>query len=159
MLRRLAIGAFVVLLSASAFAGPEARDGGAAATTTTTDMDPAVELVRLDLAARRAEISARDGRARVTTLGAVAKLAKSKVDTLTGSDRAEVEEGLVHLLAHVANVDAAARGDERAAAEYRAGADKLRARLAAPGKADTNACDPPFSFDPEGHKRWKPECF
>lgn len=156
MLRRLALGAFVVLVSTTAFADPAPRDAGA---SSTADMDPAVELARLDLGARRAETSARDGRARASTMSAVARLAKSKLDGLTGSDRAEVEEGLTHLQAYVATVDAAARGDERAAAEYRALADKLRGRLSAPGKADNSPCDPAFSFDAEGHKRWKPECF
>lgn len=126
---------------------------------------------RLDEQARRAESAARDGRTRASALVAVARLARAKADTLNATDRLEAEEGLAYLNAHIQSVESMSRGEDRSAAEFRISADRLRGRpvktevagstpAGAPGAAAAaGGCDPPFSFDSAGHKRWRAECF
>lgn len=143
-----------ILFSANALAEPSsARDAGAPK----IEDDGLTQLGRLDAEARRAEVAARDAHARANALSTVARLAKAKLDAVTGAERAEAEEGLAYLQGHIQQVEASAKGEERAAIEYRATAERLRARVSRGESA--SVCDPPFSFDNDGRKRWKPECF
>ncbi len=167
MARTMAAGVAAFLLvgvgvSITAFAEPPAArpsdnvNGNAPASALAT-------AARLDEQARRAESAARDGRTRASALVAVARLARAKADTLNATDRLEAEEGLAYLHAHIQSVESMSRGDDRSAAEFRISADRLRGRPvktevagSAPG---AGGCDPPFSFDSAGLKRWRAECF
>lgn len=153
-------GVAAVLLSADAFAEPAARrDAGAnaAGSNGAPEIDPMLQAARAEEDARRADNVARDARSKATSLGVVSRLARSKVDALAGAEKLEAEEGLAHLQVVIATHEASYRSEERAAAEHRLNAERLRARVA---RGDGNvACDPPYWFDPEGRKRWRPECF